>query len=446
MNASRRPVARRLCREGLIILGLLAATPALMAGGRLPPGRIVFHSVPASGGPSTVWVMKADGTEKVQLTDGTQGNDNYPRPSPDGRKVLFTRVLATGDYHLYVIDADGSNGRDLTPADDARQCAWSPDGTKIVFASVRAGGNWDIYLAAADGSGVTRVTDHAAIDGRPAFDSTGTRIYFTSQRDMIPPWCPPASAPYNNAIYACDLNGDNLQRLTDPVYYVNQPDPHPFGTGFICNSDKAETECAPCPTTYAQIFSFSLDGSACQQITHAEGQLRFTTPKWRRDGRKIVCQAVEPCYSGQWQLWTLDPDGSNLTQITYRNSEFADGPSWTWVYRFSGFLSPVTSSGRTSFKLGSVIPLKFVIYDPDGQPVSNAVAKLYVQKVLDSPIGDLIAPSSANAPDGGNTFRWVSENYQFNLSTKRDWATAGTWRVEVQLDDGTSYDAIISLR
>ena len=64
-----------------------------------------------------------------------------------------------GDWDLWLIDADGSNQRQLTRvgADTAR-AAWSPDGKSIAFHSTRdraTAGNlsdFEIYVMAADGS------------------------------------------------------------------------------------------------------------------------------------------------------------------------------------------------------------------------------------------------------------------------------------------------------
>ena len=76
-----------------------------------------------------------------------------------------------GDWDLWLIDADGSNQRQLTRvgADTAR-AAWSPDGKSIAFHSTRdraTAGNlsdFEIYVMAADGSQVRRLTVNQAFD------------------------------------------------------------------------------------------------------------------------------------------------------------------------------------------------------------------------------------------------------------------------------------------
>jgi TolB protein len=63
--------------------------------------------------------------------------------------------------------AGGSAQTRLTndPASDG-SVWWSPDGKKLTFESDRTG-DYEIYVMNADGSGVTRLTDDPADDGRP---------------------------------------------------------------------------------------------------------------------------------------------------------------------------------------------------------------------------------------------------------------------------------------
>jgi WD40 repeat protein len=121
-------------------------------------------------GNSDVWVMDADGSNKVRLTDAP-GFDGDPRWSPDGSQILFT-TDRTGDYEIFVMNADGSNQRNLTnhPADDEYP-SWSPDGSIIAFHSDRHGGI-SLWLMNADGSEQTNISWLAPV-GYPSFRPIG---------------------------------------------------------------------------------------------------------------------------------------------------------------------------------------------------------------------------------------------------------------------------------
>ena len=114
-----------------------------------PDGQKIVWSL-SDGTGADVFVMNADGSDQRNLTlkPGDQGG---PRWSPNGRAILFTAVSpmqpprGSRPYRdVYVMNADGSGQRNLTPTPEAGAFdpAWSPDGhqNRIHPASRSAGG------------------------------------------------------------------------------------------------------------------------------------------------------------------------------------------------------------------------------------------------------------------------------------------------------------------
>ncbi len=133
------------------------------------PARIAFDS--DRDGDRDIYVMQADGTGLVQLTDHP-GDDGWPAWSPDGRRIAFGSDR-DGDWDIYVMQADGTGLVQLTdhPGDDWWP-AWSPDGRRIAFGSDRDGDR-DIYVMQADGTGLVQLTDHPGDDWWPAWSPGG---------------------------------------------------------------------------------------------------------------------------------------------------------------------------------------------------------------------------------------------------------------------------------
>lgn len=115
-------------------------------------------------------------------------------------------------------------------------------------------------------------------------------------------------------------------------------------------------------------------------------------------------------------------------------------------YGYGGVLQPVNSDGKSVFKFGSTIPVKFQLTDAAENFVTTAIVKIYLSKISDGIVGTEIEADSTSAASTGNEFRYSTDGsqYIFNLSTKP--LSVGTWQIRIALDDGTSKYATISLR
>ena len=130
------------------------------------------------------------------------GPASDPAWSPDGQKLAFVRLNAGLGEPIYVVKADGSGLRNLTPKPVGAYAdpAWSPDGRKLAFVSDRDG-NSEVYVMNANGSGQRNLTRNPAYDADPAWSPDGRKIAFVSNRDG------------NYGVYVMNADGSGQRRL-----------------------------------------------------------------------------------------------------------------------------------------------------------------------------------------------------------------------------------------
>jgi TolB protein len=164
--------------------------------------RIVFTSL--KGGDLDIYTMNVDGTDVRQLTR-QPGYDGGPWWSPDGKQIAYrayhpTDSVELKDYRdllaqhivrpskmeLWVMNADGSNQRQITHLGGANfGPSWTHDGKHLIFSSnfkSPRSGNFDLYLIGLDGTGLEQVTTDEGFDGFPMFSPDGKKLIWASQR------------------------------------------------------------------------------------------------------------------------------------------------------------------------------------------------------------------------------------------------------------------------
>ena len=164
--------------------------------------RIVFTST--RDGDLDIYSMNLDGSDVIRLTD-TIGYDGGPFYSPDGSTIVYRAhhpsepseiedyqaLLADGlirpsKLEIWVMDADGSNKRQITDLGVASFAPYfHPSGEKIIFSSNYgdpAGREFNLWMVNLDGSDLEQITFSEGFDGFPMWARDGKTFVFCSNR------------------------------------------------------------------------------------------------------------------------------------------------------------------------------------------------------------------------------------------------------------------------
>ncbi|MAT41257.1 MAG: hypothetical protein CL609_02870 [Anaerolineaceae bacterium] len=191
--------------------------------------------------------------------------------SPDGQYIVFGYY---GDFifehGLWIIETTGRNQRLLSPGETPYLISWSPDGKKIVFHAI----DWTVINA--DG------TDKKII---------APDIRFHQCYDTPPVWSPDSKT----------------------IAIVNSKSGSAFCGGWA-NKIFEDTN----------IVLVDIESGAARPLLN-DGVIGNISPAWSPDGSKLAFISNR---SGTPEIWVVNADGSNLTQITKND---IDEYFVTWV-------------------------------------------------------------------------------------------------------------------
>ncbi len=170
--------------------------------------RIVFTSL--KDGDLDIYTMNVDGSDVRRLTT-TPGYDGGPWWSPDGTKIVYRawhyapedsaglrqyrellgqRMIRPNRMELFVMNADGSEQRQITTLGGANfGPSWTPDG-RIIFSSNHQNPrsrNFDLFVVKLDGTGLEQITRNPEFDGFPMFSHDGKQLVWASNRGASKP-------------------------------------------------------------------------------------------------------------------------------------------------------------------------------------------------------------------------------------------------------------------
>jgi len=242
-----------------------------------------------------------DGANQRRVTVGRRLNLN-PSWSPDTRALAYTTFRPSPDVFVSLIyqgvlqNPTKGIGTNYLPV-------FSPDGKQIAFMSGRDG-NPEIYAMNVDGSNLRRLTNTQAGDSSPTWSPSGSQIAFTSDRTG------------KAQIYVMNsADGSGVRRLTVNESEADRPtwSPPPFN----------EIAYAASTGPGYDIKVLVVSTGEVKQLTFGEGSNEG--PAWAPGGRHLAFTSTRA--GGRTQVFTIGRDGRGLRQITREGNN--QTPAWS---------------------------------------------------------------------------------------------------------------------
>lgn len=256
--------------------------------------------------------------------------------------IAFERKVKSESPAVYVMSPDQSGERLLT---NGSQPEWSPDGAKVALVRSGHGKPEGLYVINRDGTGLRRLVAQYAPS--PAWSPDGTQIVFwttkglalvdvasgrvrklTRGEDDKPVWSPRADRIAfmrwqgdRFAIAAINADGTQLRVLTPALYNAHNPAWSPDGRRLAFNGNFGIGD-----TGYWDVYVMNADGSDLTNLTQSEAPSE-EHPQWSPSGQWIAFSSTNTRRYNP-DIHTIRADGTRHRNLT-RSRSREDDASWS---------------------------------------------------------------------------------------------------------------------
>ncbi|MDO4164023.1 MAG: S9 family peptidase [Bacteroides sp.] len=282
---------RRMTPEALWAMGRIGGVDVAPDGKRIAYS-VAYYSVPENKSNNELFVMNADGSGNVQLTQDAW-QESQPTWIKGGQKIAFL-CNESGSSQVWEMNPDGTDRKQLTQYDgDIEGFSFSPDGTKLLFISQVK-------------------TVKSTADKYPDLPKATGVIVTDLMYKHWDEWVTTAPHPF-----VADFDGNGISHVKDILEGLPYESPmKPFGgieqLAWSPASDKVAFTCrmktglAYAVSTDSDIYEYDLAQGRFTNLCKAEADSKEmagydTNPQYSPDGKYIAWQSMErDGYESDW--------------------------------------------------------------------------------------------------------------------------------------------------
>lgn len=270
----------------------------------------------------TWWQVRADTGIEGWAVEGIGEEDAFFKtliplcPFTEGRLAYrgltgAIEELGYANYNLYTSEPDGSNRCNLTQSLLTRYESpdWSPDGARLAFTAAPDSGNFELFVMDADGGNLQQLTDDGAEISWPSWSPVGARIAFMRERpDRIHP-----------QLWVMNADGSNPHPLTSS----NAPK-----GAFRWSPDGAKVAYEELGGREDLLVLVDVNSGAAQVFpsnSRFSGNFAFD---WSPDGTHLIL-ALNSLRGTEEGLYLLDLASGNIQAIAITNNANLQFPAWS---------------------------------------------------------------------------------------------------------------------